>query len=120
MDMSIVTSLIDKGPVGIIALLVLWQTWMIFKKEDTKLDKEKGSFSPVVDAFKTVVEMNSKIVSDQQVALSKISDEMRNDREYHRETIKVLFEKHDAHLAELKALPCRAAADEVRKKKDVA
>ena len=34
--------------------------------------------------------------------------------------IKVLFEKHDAHLAELKNLPCKAAADEARKKKDVA
>jgi len=90
MDPVTFTSLIDKGPVGLLALFVLWQTWVFFKKQDTKTDGDKSAFSPVVDAFKTIVESNTSMIADQKEALKDIAKEMSSDREFHRETIRSL------------------------------
>lgn len=95
MDPATLSALIDKGPVGLLALFVLWQTWVFFKKEDTKADGDKAAFSPVVDAFKTIVESNTSMIADQKEALKDIVKEMAADREFHRETVKTLVNSQE-------------------------
>lgn len=81
---EIIAMLLQNSPFGVFTAIAVWFFY-------NKSEKEKTTFSPVVDAFKTVMDLNSKMISEQQQALHKIADEISNDREYHRETIKQLF-----------------------------
>jgi len=85
---------IEHGPSGLLLLFFAWRAYSNDKEKDAKSEEEKTSFEPVVEAFKTVVETNTKLFNEQNATLNKLSGEIEKDREFHRDAINKIVNNH--------------------------